>query len=81
MAGAKSYCSCFATLVASVFLLLNVAAFCNGGKTSTFVRKPHKSVDMPIDSDVFVAPSGYNAPQQVPFYFPFLTTNICCINW
>ncbi|KAJ1402710.1 Purple acid phosphatase-like, N-terminal [Sesbania bispinosa] len=48
-----------------VLLLLNVAVFCNGGKTSTFIRKPYKSVDMPLDSDVFVTPRGYNAPQQV----------------
>jgi hypothetical protein len=38
---------------------------CNGGTTSIFVRKVDKSVDMPLDSDVFHVPSGYNAPQQV----------------
>nr|GEU83793.1 purple acid phosphatase [Tanacetum cinerariifolium] len=36
----------------------------NGGLTSTFVRKDEKAIDMPLDSDVFDAPSGYNAPQQ-----------------
>lgn len=46
-------------------LVLNLGVVCNGGKTSTFVRKVEKSVDMPFDSDVFKAPHGYNAPQQV----------------
>ncbi|RZR92224.1 hypothetical protein BHM03_00020474 [Ensete ventricosum] len=36
----------------------------DGGVTSSFVRKPAKAVDMPIDSDVFRVPPGYNAPQQ-----------------
>ncbi|KAG5114240.1 hypothetical protein AAZX31_13G262800 [Glycine max] len=66
MEGAKS-CSCFATIsVALVLLLLpNVAVVCHGGKTSTFIRKVEKTEDMPLHSDVFVSPSGYNAPQQV----------------
>ncbi|GLT30623.1 hypothetical protein SLA2020_054150 [Shorea laevis] len=46
-------------------LVLNAAVLCNGGKTSSFVRKPEKSVDMPLHSDVFRVPHGYNAPQQV----------------
>ncbi|XP_047325854.1 purple acid phosphatase 2-like [Impatiens glandulifera] len=55
------YVVCFCTL-----FLMNVAVlFCNGGETSSFVRKTHKSVDMPFDSDVFRIPLGYNAPQQV----------------
>nr|GMD08660.1 purple acid phosphatase 2-like [Ipomoea batatas] len=29
------------------------------------MRKIEKTVDMPLDSDVFQAPPGYNAPQQV----------------
>ncbi|KAG5018255.1 hypothetical protein JHK87_014110 [Glycine soja] len=33
-------------------------------KTTTFVRDDSLSVDMPIDSDVFRVPPGYNAPQQ-----------------
>nr|KYP39952.1 Purple acid phosphatase 2 [Cajanus cajan] len=48
-----------------VALVLNVVVVCNGGKTSSFTRKVEKSEDMPLHSDVFVAPSGYNAPQQV----------------
>ncbi|XP_059450299.1 purple acid phosphatase-like isoform X2 [Corylus avellana] len=59
--GSSSSCS---SLVA-VVLVLNVAVVCNGGKTSTFVRKVEIGNDMPLDSDVFQIPSGYNAPQQV----------------
>ncbi|XAR72785.1 Acid phosphatase [Bertholletia excelsa] len=46
-------------------LILNLVALCNGGTTSAFVRKPEKTVDMPLDADVFKVPSGYNAPQQL----------------
>ncbi|QCD88985.1 purple acid phosphatase-like [Vigna unguiculata] len=46
-------------------LVLNVVVVCNGGTSSFFVRKTEKSRDMPIDSDVFSVPPGYNAPQQV----------------
>ncbi|CAK9142057.1 unnamed protein product [Ilex paraguariensis] len=46
-------------------LLLNLAELCNGGITSSFVRKVEKTIDMPLHSDVFRAPPHYNAPQQV----------------
>ncbi|GKV21093.1 hypothetical protein SLEP1_g31111 [Rubroshorea leprosula] len=46
-------------------LVLNAAVLCNGGKTSRFVRKLEKTEDMPLDTDVFRVPHGYNAPQQV----------------
>ncbi|XP_047944251.1 purple acid phosphatase 2 [Salvia hispanica] len=45
--------------------VLHAAILCSAGMTSSFVRSPQKSVDMPLDSDVFKAPPGYNAPQQV----------------
>ncbi|TXG52152.1 hypothetical protein EZV62_021321 [Acer yangbiense] len=49
-----------------VLLILSVAAeFCYGGRTSSFVRTANLSLDMPVDSDVFLVPPGYNAPQQV----------------
>ncbi|KAK3231701.1 hypothetical protein Dsin_003582 [Dipteronia sinensis] len=49
-----------------VLLILSVAAeFCYGGRTSSFVRAANFSLDMPVDSDVFLVPPGYNAPQQV----------------
>lgn len=57
--------SSMAALVFVLGLVLNVAVLCNGGKTSTFVRNVEKTVDMPLDSDVFRVPPGYNAPQQV----------------
>ncbi|KAH6812336.1 purple acid phosphatase 12 [Perilla frutescens var. frutescens] len=38
---------------------------CEGGLTSSYVRKNGLSSDMPLDSDVFRLPPGYNAPQQV----------------
>lgn len=40
---------------------------------STFVRNDDLSLDMPLDSDVFRVPPGYNAPQQVrmPLFLHF----------
>ncbi|XP_071726064.1 purple acid phosphatase-like [Rutidosis leptorrhynchoides] len=52
----------FILLIRFVLLLI---LFVNGGSTSEFVRKNEKTIDMPLDSDVFLEPSGYNAPQQV----------------
>ncbi|XAR61701.1 4-nitrophenylphosphatase [Bertholletia excelsa] len=46
-------------------LILSVAELCNGGITSNYVRGTDLSLDMPLDSDVFRVPPGYNAPQQV----------------
>lgn len=59
--------------VVSAFLLVAWAlildtgeiCFCMGGKTSDFLRNDYLSLDMPIDSDTFRVPPGYNAPQQV----------------
>ncbi|KAH7678036.1 Acid phosphatase protein [Dioscorea alata] len=47
----------------ALFLIFTLR--CNGGITSSFTRKPHPSIDMPFGSDVFKAPPGFNAPQQV----------------
>lgn len=55
-----------------VGLILYAAILCNGGITSSFVRKVEKTIDMPLDSDVFRVPPGYNAPQQVSPYLLFL---------
>ncbi|KAL8141214.1 hypothetical protein V2J09_007235 [Rumex salicifolius] len=46
-------------------LLSSFSQHCNGGTTSKFARGNNISADMPIDSDVFKVPPGYNAPQQV----------------
>lgn len=54
-------------------IILNGSEFCEGGKTSSFLRKSNDiSVDMPLDSDVFQVPPGYNAPQQVCIFINFL---------
>lgn len=58
--------------VLGLLVFLDVPSFCNGGSTSSFIRKDEKAVDMPLDSDVFRVPPGYNAPQQVFFLSFFL---------
>uniref|UniRef100_A0A2P2JKI4 Purple acid phosphatase n=2 Tax=Rhizophora mucronata TaxID=61149 RepID=A0A2P2JKI4_RHIMU len=56
----------FAFAVALVLgLILIVAEVCRGGITSSYARNDDLSLDMPLDSDVFRVPPGYNAPQQV----------------
>lgn len=57
--------SAVAIVVIVLGLVLNAAVVCHGGITSSFVRKVEKTIDMPLDSDVFRVPLGYNAPQQV----------------
>jgi hypothetical protein len=77
-----SFSSC-SSLVA-VILVLNVAVVCNGGMTSHFVRKVEKTLDMPLDSDVFQIPPGYNAPQQVlisPLVVRFLLFSCSSNHW
>ncbi|CAI0377613.1 unnamed protein product [Linum tenue] len=62
----RSSSSLFLSFLVALFLVLsNSAVVCNAGETSSFVRREAKSVDMPLHSDVFQPPSGYNAPQQV----------------
>ncbi|KAL3515129.1 hypothetical protein ACH5RR_022031 [Cinchona calisaya] len=58
----SSFSPIFAGLLGLIF---NAAVLCSGGITSSFVRVSQKSVDMPLDADVFRVPPGYNAPQQV----------------
>ncbi|PKA62804.1 Purple acid phosphatase 2 [Apostasia shenzhenica] len=50
---------------AAVVAMAVLSGWCDAGATSAFVRKVEKTVDMPLDSDVFRVPCGYNAPQQV----------------
>ncbi|XP_039036187.1 purple acid phosphatase 2-like isoform X2 [Hibiscus syriacus] len=57
--------SSICSIVIISILVSNSVLLCIGGKTSIYVRKAEKSVEMPLHSDVFQAPSGYNAPQQV----------------
>ncbi|KAI7754472.1 hypothetical protein M8C21_030477 [Ambrosia artemisiifolia] len=53
----------------SVYLLtglfLGGLRSCNGGISSSYFRSNDISDDMPLSSDVFAVPPGYNAPQQV----------------
>nr|GMC87477.1 purple acid phosphatase 2-like [Ipomoea batatas] len=46
-------------------VVLSAAILCSARISSTYVRNVEKSADMPLDSDVFRVPPGYNAPQQV----------------
>lgn len=50
-------------LLPVLFVLLNIVEVCNGGITSSFVRKVYASEDMPLSA--FPPPPGYNAPEQV----------------
>ncbi|KAJ0963150.1 hypothetical protein J5N97_028272 [Dioscorea zingiberensis] len=52
-------------LLAAIIFFGLLLSFCHGGVTSSFVRKLEKTIDMPLDADVFRVPHGYNAPQQV----------------
>lgn len=60
-----SFSSSYFAVIVVLALVLSSVISCHGGKTSIYVRKVEKTVDMPLDSDVFRVPSGYNAPQQV----------------
>ena len=70
-------CSSFVVVIAVLVMVLNGVEVCYGGKTGQFMRKVEKTVDMPLDSDVFAVPPGFNAPQQVFFSlnFPFLLSS------
>ncbi|CAA2953104.1 purple acid phosphatase 2-like [Olea europaea var. sylvestris] len=61
--GFNNFCSALAYFL--VGLILIAFGTCEGGFTSNYVRRNDLSLDMPLDSDVFRAPPGYNAPQQV----------------
>jgi hypothetical protein len=61
--------SIFLVLIASLVVF---ATRCQGGVTSKYRRQLEASVDMPLDSDVFRVPAGYNAPQQVLPFLNFL---------
>ncbi|XP_021827947.1 purple acid phosphatase-like [Prunus avium] len=65
LASASTSSRVAAAIVVVLGLVLSLVVVCNGGKTSSFVRKVEKSEVMPLDSDVFKVPPGYNAPQQV----------------
>ncbi|CAL1384104.1 unnamed protein product [Linum trigynum] len=49
-------------LLLGLAVVLGFADIINGGVTSSFVRNSDLVHDMPLDSDVFKIPRGYNAP-------------------
>nr|AAD20634.1 purple acid phosphatase precursor [Anchusa officinalis] len=65
----------------SLILAFNAATLCNGGITSRFVRKLAAATDMPLNSDVFRVPPGYNAPQQVHITQGDLEGEAMIISW
>ncbi|XP_050231093.1 purple acid phosphatase 2-like [Mercurialis annua] len=52
-------------LVSVVVFVLSLSKVSMGRITSSFVRSENFSLDMPLHSDVFKTPPGYNSPQQV----------------
>lgn len=65
-------------------ILVGIVGRADGGISSAYVRKAEKTIDMPLDSDVFRVPPGYNAPQQVNsylFFWPKLSLFLCCISY
>ncbi|WJX21519.1 hypothetical protein P8452_10946 [Trifolium repens] len=74
-----SFPTSFILLLALV--VLNLVFLCNGGTTSTFVRKVEKGINMSLDSDVFAVPSGYNAPQQVHITQGDLVGKAVIVSW
>ncbi|OIW20811.1 hypothetical protein TanjilG_23194 [Lupinus angustifolius] len=72
----------YSSSVALLALLMSIVVLCNGGKTSTYVRNLiEKPVDMPLDSDAFAIPPGYNAPQQVHITQGDLVGQAMIISW
>ncbi|KDP38574.1 hypothetical protein JCGZ_04499 [Jatropha curcas] len=72
---------------AAVFLALafvfvqSYAEISIGRRTSSFVRTDNLSLDMPLDSDVFRVPPGYNAPQQVHITQGDYEANSVIVSW
>ncbi|XP_031127283.1 purple acid phosphatase 2-like [Ipomoea triloba] len=64
-----------------VGVILSAAILCSAGISSTYVRNVEKSADMPLDSDVFRVPPGYNAPQQVHITQGDLVGKAMIVSW
>ncbi|XP_074592310.1 purple acid phosphatase-like [Curcuma longa] len=75
--GAAHVITAFVSLVAAVMS----AGRSEAGTTSSYVRTPGKSEDMPADADVFAVPPGYNAPQQVHITQGSLKGDAVIISW
>lgn len=70
-------------LCLAVVLLVAAAAARrgDGGVTSAYRRKLEATVEMPMDADVFRAPAGYNAPQQVHITLGDQTGTAMTVSW
>lgn len=75
-------------VLALLGLCLCAAPVCEGGITSSYVRNKDLVHDMPLDSDVFRVPPGYNAPQQVkscsmtiPFFLFIIVHDLFLLNF
>jgi hypothetical protein len=66
-------------VLAALFLLL--AAHASAGVTSSYRRSLLTLPDMPLDADVFRAPPGYNAPEQVHITQGDLTGRAMTVSW
>lgn len=55
----------FLCLLIGLILISTKIQLCYGGISSDYVRNYNSNVDMPLNSDVFRVPPGYNTPQQV----------------
>lgn len=71
----QSVYSGFLCLLIGLILITKIQ-LCVGGITSDYVRNYNSNVDMPLDSDVFQVPHGYNAPQQVLMFSLQLLTYV-----
>lgn len=68
-------------LLVLVVCLNAVVSFAAAGVTSRYVRRLEATVDMPMDSDVFRVPEGYNAPQQVHITQGDLVGKAVIVSW
>ncbi|KAL6846870.1 hypothetical protein ACP4OV_022723 [Aristida adscensionis] len=57
------------------------ATVCDGGVTSRYRRSLQILPDMPLDADVFRAPPGQNAPEQVHITLGDLTGRAITVSW
>ncbi|KAJ4792449.1 Purple acid phosphatase [Rhynchospora pubera] len=69
------------SFVILMVVFVGFASTCQGGVTSRFQRKLEATKDMPLDSDVFSVPAGYNAPQQVHITQGDLNGNAVIVSW
>eukprot|EP00249_Psilotum_nudum_P017888 c26537_g1_i1 orf=229-1626(+) len=64
-----------------LLILISRMTESDGGVTSKYRRKLEASMDMPLNSDVFREPDGYNAPQQVHITQGDLEGRAVIVSW